>query len=158
MTEASDSLGAYGFDVRFGDGLKYVDGSRSEPQISAAWSQLYVDNGVTNNSSGANFAYQFDGGAFTPQNGPFTTVVGTLTFTVAQGGSFEVTPGFFNPTPDYDGFLDGSFNDISSSVGFSGGTVNVAAVPEPSSMALLATAGIGGWVARRRAARKNAAK
>jgi hypothetical protein len=148
ITEASENLVAFNFSTQYA-GLEYV--SRSEQPFSTGWLEAYTENAHSTTQ-----AFDFDGlttGA--ERTGPYSAQVGTLTLKVTQAGNFNITPGVF------DNFVKEGFYNANGdvlSVGVSGGSVNVAAVPEPSSMALLATAGIGGWVARRRAARKNAAK
>lgn len=150
MTSPS-TLGIYEFGVQYGTALSLV--GRSEPVWTAGWSS---DADPTNvNTPG--FADRFDGFA-NSANGQTTAVaaspVATLTFQVVGPGTTFITPGFFDPNFDF--LIAANGDDVTANGINIGGNVNVAAVPEPSSMALLATAGIGGWVARRRAARKAA--
>lgn len=142
------SLALYNYSVEFGTALEYV--SRTELPLAANYAEFDFHNTVTSNA-----ALRFDGGTFGPAAaGPLgPNQIGSITLRVIGPGTANVTPGV-TADPNFDFFIDDAGAVIAPSLlTFNGGTVNIAAVPEPSSMALLATAGIGTWMARRRVRR-----
>jgi len=92
-------------------------------------------------------------------NGPIAPTifsVSTIQFTVLPGAAsgLVLQPGVFVDPGNIDVFFDNALNDVTGSVVFNGGSINVTAVPEPSTIALLSAVVVAGGVRRYRT-RKN---
>ena len=133
------TLNTYNYSVKFGSGLLLTN--RSESSFGTL-NPIDSSNTIDNING---FAYRFDGVDFNQLGGqttPLTATIGTLTFQALGTGNRTVTPGVF----DSEALLGGSDAfyasnvDISSTVQFAGGSINVSAVPEPTTLALITVA------------------
>jgi hypothetical protein len=133
---APTTLGIYTYSVSFGNGLSLT--GRTE---SAFGTLVPSDNtNPINNATGR--AFRFDGSDFgVGRTDPLGAFIGTLTFQVLGETNTQILPGLFDPesTGGADSFYNAAGLDITNTVGFIGGSVNVTAVPEPSTVLVLGT-------------------
>jgi len=143
---APTTLGIYTYSVSFGNGLSLT--GRTE---SAFGTLVPSDNtNPINNTTGR--AFRFDGSDFGGgRTEPLGAFIGTLTFQVLGETNTQILPGLFDPESagGADSFYNAAGVDITNTVTFSGGSVNVTAVPEPSTVALITVIGAVGVAVRR---------
>lgn len=143
---APTTLGLYTYSVSFGNGLSLTGRTESAFGTLAPSDNSNPINNVTGR------AFRFDGSDFNAgRTEPLGAFIGTLTFTVLGQNNTQILPGLFDPesTGGSDSFYNAAGLDISSSVLFNSGSVNVTAVPEPSTVALVTVMGTVGVAVRR---------
>jgi hypothetical protein len=139
MTSPS-TVSVYSFSIRLGNGLSYF--GRTE----LGFGTLIGDRDPNNLLVGGDTASRFDAGliggsGYGIPTGPVS--VGTITFDVVGTSNLTIQPGLFDGG-NFDLFVDGLGNEVlSDQFTFNSGTVNITAVPEPSSFVLMATLSFG---------------
>ncbi len=139
MTSPS-TLSVYNFSIRLGNGLSYF--GRTE----LGFGTLTGNQDTNNLLVGGNTASRFDagligGGSYGIPTGPVS--IGTITFDVVGTSNLTIQPGLFDGG-NFDLFVDGLGNEVPpDQITFNSGTVNITAVPEPSSFVLMATLSFG---------------
>ena len=139
MTSPS-TLSVYNFSIRLGNGLSYF--GRTE----LGFGTLTGNQDTNNLLVGGDTASRFDagligGGSYGIPTGPVS--IGTITFDVVGTLNLTIQPGLFDGG-NFDLFVDGSGNEVPpGQFTFNSGTVNITAVPEPSSFVLMATLSFG---------------
>lgn len=139
MTSPS-TLSVYNFSIRLGNGLSYF--GRTE----LGFGTLTGNQDTNNLLVGGNTASRFDAGligvgSYGIPTGPVS--IGTITFDVVGTSNLTIQPGLFDGG-NFDLFVDGLGNEVPpDQITFNSGTVNITAVPEPSSFVLMATLSFG---------------
>lgn len=139
MTSPS-TVSVYNFSIRLGNGLSYF--GRTE----LGFGTLTGNQDTNNLLVGGDTASRFDagligGGSYGIPTGPVS--IGTITFDVVGTSNLTIQPGLFDGG-NFDLFVDGSGNEVpQDQFTFNSGTVNITAVPEPSSFVLMATLSFG---------------
>jgi hypothetical protein len=148
LTDSTD-LALYNFSFDYDqNGMSFV--SREEFDFGPL-SELDSTNGV---DTANGLVLRIDGGNFTQTAvaplGPSSIARLTFVATGESGGSVNLNPGLFEV--GFDAFFNDAGEDLfaAGDVDFFGATANISAVPEPSSMALIALVGGGVAFGRRR--------
>jgi hypothetical protein len=150
FTAPTDALFAYNFNTRFTPAtLGYVAGSRTEFPLAAGWFQSSSAKTELGNTIA-----QIDGTTFGAQLSGIVprTRVATFSFVTLATGAGTITPGNFDGLFNVwlrEGAAPNTNLDVSASIVFNPSTINISAVPEPSTLAMLALASGSVGIVRR---------